>query len=279
MTVATFLPPVLLPGSPNPDEQRYGLFKVATGPLTLEPHARGGGLQYQTALEQLPHGYATTCGPDNITFNGTLDIVTGTPFLVVSDVSCGVLGHTEAEWQTYVMDRLTAGEQAVVENVFSQGLFGQSPSLANNPDAVTLPAALTISAGIDALEAWLYARYGPTGVLHIPIQANSAVFADYHILKDTDGILRTPMGTKVSFGNYANLLPNGTAPTTGDVVFYITGQVALWRSDDAFVSPYGASINKATNQIHMFAEREYVVAFEGPSGAEVAGIEVTLGNP
>lgn len=277
--MAALLPPVLLPGSPMSDEQRYGLFKVATGPLELSDHARGGGLEYQTSIEKLPYGYASSCTPASLTLTDTIDTVIGTPFLVVADTLCGAFGHTEAEWQQFVLDRLYTGEQAVVESVFSQGLVGQSPSLANNANVTLLTAATTIALGLDALESWLYARYGPTGVLHIPISANSSVYSDFHILKDTDGILRTPMGTKVSFGNYANLLPNGTAPTAGDVVFYITGQVAIWRASDPFVSPYGASIDKVTNQIKMFAEREYVVAFEGPSGHEAAAIEVTLASP
>lgn len=277
--MALILPPVLLPASPMPDEQRYGLFKVAVGPLSLEPHAAGGGLQYQTPIEQLPYGLASNCGPDNITFSGGLDTETATPFLTVADINCGVFGHTEAEWKSFLNDRLTAGEQAVVENIFSQGLFGQSPSLANNPNAVTLGPADTISAGIDELESWLYSKYGPTGVLHIPISANSAVYSDFHILKDTDGILRTPMGTKVVFGNYANLLPNGDDPDDGTVVFYITGQVAVYRADVPFFSPWAESINKSTNQLHLYAEREWVVIFEGPTDAEVAGVQVTLESP
>ena len=274
--MALTLPPVLLPTSPNPDEQRYGLFNVATGPLPLPPHAGGGGVQYQSSLCTLPYGYTVKCVPDAKTLTHPIGLIVGAPFVVVADTLCGTLGHSESEWQQYVLDRLHAGEQAVVEAVFGQGLDGAAPSLANNsPNVTTLTAATTISAGIDALEAWLYAQYGPTGVLHIPIAANSAVYSDFHIFRDTGGVMRTPMGTKVSFGNYGNLLPDGSAPAAGHAAFYITGQTTIWRADQPFVSPYGASIDKTTNQLKMFAEREYVLAYE----CFAAGIDVTLVSP
>jgi hypothetical protein len=274
--MATTIPPVLLPESPNANDQRYGLFEVANGPLDLPPHAGAGGLVYQTSLCQVPYGYTVKCVPDAKTLTHQLGTVTGTPFVVVADTLCGTLGHNEAEWVNYVTDRLTAGEQLIVENIFGTGVFGEGPSLANNnPNATLLPIATNISGGIDALEAWLYAQYGPTGILHIPIMANSAVYSDFHIFRDTGGIMRTPMGTKVSFGNYGNLLPDGTAPTAGNAVFYITGQMSIWRAPDIFVSPYGPSIDKTTNQIKMFAEREYVMAYD----CFVAGIQVPLVSP
>jgi hypothetical protein len=273
--MVALLPPVLLPDSPFTNEQRYGLFKVAVGPLELEPHAREGGLEYQTSICALPYGYEVKCVPDAKDFTHSLGLVTGAPFVVVADILCGTIGHSEAEWQTYILDRLNAGEQAVVEAIFGAGLVGAAPSLANDVDVVTLDPATTISAGLEALEAWLYAQYGPAGTLHIPIAANSSVYSDYHIFQDTGGIMRTPMGTRVSFGNYGNLLPDGSAPADGHAAFYITGQTAVWRASTPFVSPYGASIDKTTNQIRMFAEREYVVAYE----CFAAGIDVTLESP
>lgn len=275
--MTAILPAYLLPSSPNPDVQRYGLFKVANGPFDMPvPQAAEGGVQYQTPLCTLPYGYDVTCPPGSLTLTDQLGLVVGTPFMVVSDTLCGTLGHTEAEWQDYVTQRLYAGEQAAVEMIFSNQANGQSPGLANNTNVTNLGTASSISGGIDALESWLYARYGPAGVLHIPISANSAVYSDFHILRDTDGILYTPMGTKVSFGNYSGNGPTGTAPATGHTTFYITGQVSIWRQAQPFVSPYGASIDKVTNQIRMFAERAYVMAFDCYS----ASIDVTIaGEP
>lgn len=271
--MTALLPPWLLPSSPNPDIQRYGLFKVATGPLALPvPQAGEGGIQYQTPLCVLPNGYDVDCTPDAKVLTDQLGLVVGTPFVVIADTLCGTLGHTEAEWNEYVLQRLYAGEQATVERIFSNGDNGEAPSLANNPDVVDLGAAASISDAIGQLESWLYAQYGPAGILHIPILANSAVYKDFHILRDTDGILYTPMGTKVSFGNYSGDTPGGDAPADGHTTFYITGQVAIWRAATPFVSPYGASIDKVTNQIRMYAEREYVLAFD----CYVAAIDVDL---
>lgn len=276
--MAAVIPPVLLPGSPFPDVPRYGLFTVVPPRDLPSDKAGAGGIEYQTPVAVLPYGYAVACPtPDNLTLTDQLDTNVSLPFVVVSDTLCGTLGHSEAEWQDYVLRRLYMGEQAIVENMFSLGLNEMAPSLSNNtPNVTTLTAVTTISAAIDALEGWLYERYGPRGVLHIPISANSSVWSDFHILRDTDNILYTPMGTQVVFGNYAGDAPDGTEPDDGHSTFYITGQMAIWRASSPFVSPYGASIDKSTNQIRMFAEREYVLTYE----TFCAGIDVTIsGEP
>lgn len=276
--MVAIIPPVLLPGSPNVGAQRYGLFNVLNGPLELDIHARGGGYAYTTELCELPYGYDQACPtPANVTADTQgLTTIVATPFLVQTTLTCGAIGHTGQELTTMAFNRLRAGEQAAVENIFSQGLNGQSPSLANNnPNVTTLSAAASINEGIGKLEAWLYARYGPAGILHVPIYAAEYVFSDYHIMRDTGGVMRTPMGTAVSFGNYANLLPNGTAVAAGHAAFFITGQMTAWRAsdNDVFISPWQNSVNKTTNQVTMIAEREYVLAYD----CFAAGIDVTLG--
>lgn len=276
--MAAVIPPVLLPASPFPNTPRYGLFSVVPPRDLPSDKAGAGGIEYQTAIAVLPSGYTVACPtPAGKTLTDQLNLDISTPFVVIADTLCGTLGHSEAEWNEFVLERLYAGEQAIVENMFSLGLNQMAPSLANNtPNVTTLAAVTTISAGIDALEAWLYARYGPRGVLHIPISANSAVYSDYHILRDTDGILYTPMGTQVVFGNYAGSGPDGTVPASGHTTFYITGQMAIWRAATPFVSPYGASIDKVTNQLKMYAEREYVLTYE----TFCAGVDVTIaGEP
>jgi hypothetical protein len=275
--MAVMTAPILLPADPNPNTQRYGLFNATNGPLELPVHARIGGLQYTTPLCTLPAGYEVNCITDSDTkaFTDGITTITGNPFVVIASVLCGAIGFTPAEWSAMVVDKLKAGEQALVEQIFSAGTFGMSPSLANNtPTATALTAVTSVAAAIGSLEGWLYHRYGPAGVLHIPISDAARVLTQDYVT-NVNGVWRTKSGTAVSFGDYANVGPTGTAPAAGHSFWYITGQMTTWRTPDSeiFVSPYGATIDKTTNQLKMFAEREYVVAYN----CFVASVDITLG--
>jgi hypothetical protein len=268
--------PILLPADPNPNQQRYGLFNVANGPLDLPFHARNGGLQYTTNICTLPGGYAVNCTPGGVakTFTDGLSTITGNPFVVIAETLCGTIGYSEAEWNQFAFQKLAAGEQAAVELIFSGGTSGVAPSLANNtPNATALAASTSIAGAIGLLEGWLYARYGPAGIIHIPIaDAAKVLTSDY--VTNVGGVWRTKSGTGISFGNYANLGVAGAAPGAGHSFWYITGQMSIWRTPDSevFISPWDRSINLTTNQLKMYAEREYVVAYD----CQVAATDITL---
>jgi hypothetical protein len=275
--MAVMTAPILLPADPNPNTQRYGLFNATNGPLELPEHARIGGLQYTTPLCTLPGGYEVNCitDSDTKTFTDPISTITGNPFVVIASTLCGVIGFSSAEWEQMVVEKLKAGEQAIVEQVFSAGTFGIAPSLTNNtPNATALTAVTSVAGAIGSLEGWLYHRYGPTGVIHIPI-ADAARVLTQDYVTNVNGVWRTKTGTAVSFGDYINEGPTGTPAGAGHSFWYITGQMTTWRTPDSaiFVSPWGSSIDKTTNQLRMFAEREYVVAYD----CHVASVDITLG--
>jgi len=268
--------PILLPADPNPNQQRYGLFNAANGPLELPVHARNGGLQYVTNVCTLPGRYAVNCTPGGVakSFSDSLSTIVGTPFVVIAETVCGSLPDNEAEWQQFLTQKLMAGEQAAVELIFSSGTFGLAPSLSNNtPNATAVTAATSVAGAIGNLEAFLYGKYGPAGILHIPISDAARVFTS-DFVTNVNGVWRTKMGTAVSFGNYANTGPAGGAPAAGHSFWYITGQMSFWRTPDSeiFVSPWDRSINTTTNQLKMYAEREYVVTYD----CNVAYVDITL---
>lgn len=258
--------------APSNTAPRYGLFAAANGPFELPAHASGGGLEYETGLCLLPYGYAINCeDPATKTYTDGVDLITGDPFAVVLAKRCGTVGMTPERWTRFLMEGLLAGEQAAVESIFSDETFDQAPGLANATGVATLAAAANVIAGIGALEAWLAARYGPVGVIHIPAVAAHQVQSGGGLRWDGSR-WRTALGNIVSFGNYKGLTPAGAAPAAGHTTFYITGQVTIWRSGNVFLTPYGEAIDKATNQLYGFAEREYVIAYD----CFVAGVDVTL---
>jgi hypothetical protein len=277
--MASLTGPVYVP-APNPTIPRYGLFRVATGPLDLPQHARIGGLNYEISTCNLPLGYEVECQDDHgekVLTNGITTVV-GNPFIVYSAVRCDTVGLVN--WgpervKRFLYDQLVAGEQATAESIFSTGGFAQSPALTTG--AVNLGTAAGIVRAVGMLESWLYAQYGLPGVIHAPMLA-APYFSGSHVVyldgNAQSGVWRTDVGTAVSFGNYAGTGPTGQAAASGSTWLYITGQVAVWRTPDSelFVPPMGQVINRTTNVITSVMEREYVITFDCYSAA----VEVTL---
>lgn len=256
------------PGSLTPS---YGLFRVveAMGTMTntMPIHARQGGVLYETHVCGLPYCFETNC-IDTLgtkTIDDEFVIVNGDPFVIVTDLTCGLVGLTEERTRNFLREKAIAGEQARVEQVFSVGACGAEPSLANSSTpAVALAASANPVAAIAALEEALYSTYGLVGVLHVPYVAGPWLAANHLIERDAAGIWRTPAGTAVSIGNYDGLSPVGAAPAAGATWFYITGQVSIWRTaeSEVFYSPFAESLNRSTNQWNGFREREYIVTYE-----------------
>lgn len=274
--MASLTGPVYVP-APNPVVPRYGLFRVATGPLDLPVNARSGGLQYQISTCNLPLEYEVECQDSHNTkvLETGITTVTGAPFVVYSAIKCGTVGLVNwgaDEVRRYLYQQLVAGEQATVERIFSTGLVGQYPSLTTG--AVNLGAAQGPVQAVSLLEDWLYARYGPRGVIHAPIEAAPYFLGAYIMEQDnnafTSGVWRTSTGTAVSFGNYAGTGPTGQAGTW----IYITGQVAIWRTPDIQLldPPMDQLINYSTNVLTTVMEREYVLTYDCYSAA----VNVTL---
>lgn len=259
------------PGALTPN---YGLFTVtrATGTFIEQmPELAGqGGLQYETGVCQLPVGYEVNCidALDTKELIGPSELVTGDPFVILTTLSCGSVGLNQGHLRELMRERMLAGEQAAVEQIFSAGSFGQAQSLSNNtPAAVNAGAGANIVAAISNLEDALYsgtAGYGLTGVLHVPYLAAAFLSQAHVIWRDPAGIWRTAAGTAVSIGNYDGTGPAGEAPGAGTTYLYITGQVSIWRTPESevFSSTLAQSLDRATNQVNALAEREYIVTFE-----------------
>lgn len=270
------------PGAQRP-ATRYGLFTVvqAMGLWSdaLPVQARQGGLEYQTTVCDLPAGYETACLEALATkVDGAApSLIQYDPFVVEASVKCAPVGLTNDRLREFLLQRLFAGEQATVERIFSDGLVGSNPSLANSTPAVPLLAAsANLIAAFALLEADLYANYGLPGVLHLPVAAMEYAKSAHLIELDPAGVWRTAIGTAVVVGNYSGLGPAGQVPGAGTQYLYITGQVAVWRSPDAelFVTEERDALNRTTNQVVGRVEREYVLGYECRSAATLTTLAI-----
>ena len=255
---------------------RYGLFQAAIGPFDLPVHGRNGGVQYQLALCDEGFGYEVECiaaqnsKAASWTENG-VTTVTGLPFIVFATMQCGTVGYTFEEERGLVLERLKGVEQSVVEEVFSTSTFGQGPGLVAADGITTVTGAGdSVVNVLSELERARYcgftgntAQYGPPGILHVAIPVFNELKSQ-HVLEFDGTRWRTPMGTVVSAGCYANNDPAGAAPADGVFWMYLTGQTTIWRTPDSEVqiAPVEGSLDRATNQYLMLAEREYVVTYE-----------------
>lgn len=262
--MAVLTGPVYVP-NPTPQVQRYGLFTVAVGPMDLPGHAADGGITWLSASCGEAGGYEVNCLDSLATkgpFTDSLNVPTATPFVVVTGFECALVGISQAERTRLALEKLAATEQAAVESIFSQGSFGQSPSLANNtPAAADVGPAANFAEGFSQLEAAFYQTYGYPGVIHVPL-AGGAIAQGAMIMAREARVWRTALGSAVSIGNYASLSPAGVAAAAGSVWIYITPPVAIWRSNDPFVAPIEGALDRTTNEVTTYVEREYVVAYD-----------------
>jgi hypothetical protein len=270
---------------PGWENQPYGLFTVAK-PLRLSDHASVEGQEFLTPYCSLPVGYAVNCTPGSkaSALTGAYVNVPGDPFVVLAGMECGAMtaensGQSPDDYtRNFVISKLKAGEQRAVENIFSRGLVGQAPGLSTAVAPVTVPTPTNDNMinAIQALEAAYAALFGLPGVLHVPIKAMAQLATGHLTEAGSDGVIRTPMGTPISLGNYAGYGPADVAPAdAAHRWIWMTGPVSVWRQDDAdmFVSPWAESIDKTTNQIHRFAERTYIVEYECTPLALLANVE------
>lgn len=264
----TAIIPAVQVNDPWPQIDRYGLFAVSDV-IDLQVHGRGGGITYHTVTLDLPDGFDVACATTRMEFTDPCgDQVTGTPFTVMASMTSGTVGMPQSEIVSTLLTRLKAGEQTVVESIFCSGLNGASPSLVNNtPAATVVTAAASVVDGIGALEAWLYALYGPRGVLHVPLFL-AARMQHLACMTYQAGVWRTALGTAVMFGNYTGYDKAGGAPAAGTTNLYITGSLTTWRTpdDQIEIPPFEGNVNLTTNQVAAFARREYVVTHNGLLG-------------
>lgn len=263
-------PPLLLP-KPTPSfPLRYGLFQAAVGPLDLPTHGTQGGLNYVDAMCGPGFGYEVECAANlnskTSSFTSGTETVLGVPFIVYATLTCPAVGFTSGESAALLRQRLFSVEQSIVEAVFSEGTFAQAPSLANNPDVVTVTGGgTTVLDVISELETAFYCTtgYGAPAYLHMPIAPFNELVSEHFLVFDGQR-WRTPLGSVISTGCYTGDEPDGDEPADGTFWIYITGQTAVWRSPDSqlITIPIEGSLNRVTNEVLGLIERPYVVTFE-----------------
>lgn len=190
-------------------------------------------------------------------------VCTYAPITVYAGVTCGptIMGFEEG--QARALEQLRLGEQRALEDWYQREVLC---AYATGVDLTPVAGALSVTAGIGALESWLATNYGGQGVLHIPAGAAAMISRD-RIVDDFDSP-RTLMGNCVVLGaGYASNVGPATLPATGCVTApagelwaYITPPVRI-RRDQPFLVPNanGQGVATSTNDRYALAESTFVV--------------------
>lgn len=254
-------PPIVLDAPPTNGvaARRYSILNAAVGPLDMPDNARLVDLAYVVPW----------CGPGGVVLapdcdtpppnvpEGPLTIVDGIAFTVSRMFECTALGITPADAERFMRDRLDASEHVLVEKAVATQLASVG--------ATPLPASSTVVEAVALMELFAYRtmEYGPTAVIHFPVDAFAYLADRMQITRESStGVWRTPIGSIV----YPNVGLTNTA--------FVTGLLVLWRAPQAFISPPEAAFNRATNEYAMVGQRDWVAAWE----CFTASTAITLGG-
>lgn len=261
-----------------------GLFDWATGPLDLLPHEISSGIEIEQYLCGGGHLYPAQCETDHTypakEFDDWDGTATSYPFAAYVGRECGALGQPLDRFETWARQLLVSNEQRLVEQAFWGGetVLGNSGALIEATPA-DLGAATSVKAGLAVLEQWAAENLVTRGIIHA--RPNVAAYAggagllarDQTLVNANDARWTTHMGNMVVFGSgYAGTGPADEAVTATTEWLAVTGRVAIFRSPTIFVPRAQDVLDRGTNQVVMFAQREYSIVIE----CAAAMIEITL---
>jgi len=198
-----------------------------------------------------------------------LEVVTGEGFTVYAGIDCRIVGINDPAGTA--SRRLAGVEQRLVEEyVWEHMLAVPAAVLPTGSDT-----AVSLKAGIAALEGALGSTYGGVGVIHAPRSLSPYAADRYQIIRDRNK-LRTSLDTVWAFGGgyTANTGPDGSEAGVGEQWLYATGTAVVRRGEVFVPADYqSGATNLSLNDAMVIAERQYVVTLDCPLFAVNVDIE------
>lgn len=249
-----------------PSALPYGLLSVAQiEPVTEVRFENGVGYYpYPCGPAKKFDQCATVVVPKTTsTQTAAQDFGAFTVYLAAQCTMRGV-GNSDDEYRRRAMAAFEAYEPQQVELEWWEG--GIQP---NNPHlttaaGLTLPNGSTITNLMNGL-AILEGLVVRDAVIHASRRMVTG-WASQHLVHDNgDGVLRTKLGTPVAAGaGYTGKEPSGQPANGGTVEWaYVTTRPSVFRSNAVLLPDTAAeALNRTLNDFTIYAERQYVVAFD-----------------
>lgn len=158
-------------------------------------------------------------------------------------------------------EKLTLVEQQSLEHYAWTGDAGNRPRLADETTQVLGPAdtAVSVTAGVGLLEAFVSGRTGVIGVLWAP-RDTASLFAGGQLLRVEGPRLVAPLGNPVVFAHTSGIGPDGQPAGVGEAWMYATGPVQV-RRGPVFLPTLPQALSRVDNQVFAVAQRAYTVGW------------------
>lgn len=241
------------------------LLDAAVGPLPLPAHAITPGMSFEAdscgEARLYPAPCATPPYPARVLDTGD-GLVAAFPFNVYVTQVCGTFGHDFAEADRRIRAKLAVAEARAVERAFWGAVVGTDgvDDVVGQIGQVSLAASASVVEAVSLLEQQIATVYGGEGIIHARPRM-AAYMADRGQIMPGP-VPRTAAGTRVVFGRgYGGIGPANEAVGATTEYMFVTGRVILWR-DDVFVSKPTDALDRTTNQLGMYAMRNYAIAVE-----------------
>jgi hypothetical protein len=194
--------------------------------------------------------------------------VDGYRFAAYGGVTCKMLGLDQENMKAGLQKSFETGESAAVERALMSVSFAANAAGAGIPGSWAAATDITPAAGavspvvaISQLEEYAASIYNGAPTLHLPISVASQALVVNGASFDGNRLM-TAFGSKVAAGAgyaYPNLSPTGANPAAGEHWAYVSGEVAVIRSDDVIVKDV---VDLAHNNVLALVERGYLVAVD-----------------
>lgn len=242
---------------PQSAQYQYGVFSVVT-PRTDDGSHWRGGVRWRAQSCGNAHETSGPCVDSTSAVGNWLspdfygcDVVAYDPFIVYAYNNDSVAGASMDIHRANAINRLTTGEQEIVEEHLWALLAANAP--------VSAPAQAGIVYALGYVEQALAERYGNKGVIHMSRLAATMAIAGGGALRVSGSQLVTALGTPVVAGGGYNKI-GLSSPTTATV--YGTGPLVAYRGPIETVDQPGAQIDRAVNSVSLTAQRDYVIGWD-----------------
>lgn len=265
----TFNAPLFIDAPPAPPRP-YGLFDVALGPMPFPlPPAVGAGVQYMPDVcEDNVYLYDMTCPAvsGSKTFDALETAVSGSPFAVLTSITCGSVGFAQDELRQRLLTRMSLREQRGVEKRVWQGQNlsqGQGSMTGLFRGAANVGPAACVTEAVELLEQALADNGVVGGIIHARPGMSAHLSQSHLIERAGPRRLQTMYGTPVCLGaGYDGSGPSGQPGDGTSEWMYASGRVLIWQDPEIFVPPLGQVFRRSSNEYIAVAERVHAVIVE-----------------